>query len=75
MKYATSEAFEHSNARIPLADATSNLATRLFQTVITWRQRSRARAQLTNLSSHFLNDIGVSRSDLVIESYKQFWEE
>jgi uncharacterized protein YjiS (DUF1127 family) len=75
MKYATSEAFEHSNARIPLADATSNLATRLFQTVITWHQRSRTRAQLTNLSSHFLNDIGVSRSDLVIESYKQFWEE
>jgi uncharacterized protein YjiS (DUF1127 family) len=75
MKYATSEAFEHSTARISLADATSNLATRLFQTVITWRQRSRARAQLTNLSSHFLNDIGVRRSDVVIESNKRFWEE
>ena len=75
MKYATSETFEPSNARIPPADATSNLATRLFQTVNTWRQRSRTRAQSTNLSSHFLNDIGVRRSDVVIESNKRFWEE
>ena len=75
MKYATLETFEHSNTRIPLADATSKLATRLFQTVITWRQRSRNRAQLAGLSSHFLNDIGIDRSDVMIESYKQFWEE
>jgi uncharacterized protein YjiS (DUF1127 family) len=75
MKYATPQAFEHSNVRVPLADAASNLATRLFLIINTWRQRSRTRAQLTNLSSHFLNDIGVSRSDVMIESNKQFWEE
>jgi len=75
MKYATPEVFEHSNARIPLTEAISKLATRLFRTALTWRQRSRTRARLTNLSPHFLNDIGVSRSDVMIESNKQFWEE
>jgi uncharacterized protein YjiS (DUF1127 family) len=75
MKYATPETFAPSNTKIALADATSKLATRLFQTVKTWRQRSRTRARLANLSSHFLNDIGISRSDVMIESNKRFWEE
>ena len=75
MKYATSEAFEFGSAELPLADTTSNLALRFYKTVNTWRQRSRTRNQLASISSHSLQDIGISRIDAMIESDKPFWEE
>jgi uncharacterized protein YjiS (DUF1127 family) len=75
MKYATPEAFEFGTAELPLADTTSNLASRFYKTVKTWRQRSTTRAQLAVISAHSLHDIGISRIDAVIESNKPFWEE
>jgi uncharacterized protein YjiS (DUF1127 family) len=75
MKYATPEAFEFGTAELPLADTTSNLASRFYKTVKTWRQRSITRAQLAGISSHNLQDIGISRIDSHIESNKPFWEE
>ena len=75
MKYATSEAIEFGIAELPLAETSSNLASRFYQTVNTWRQRSISRAQLSGISAHSLQDIGISRIDAVIESNKPFWEE
>jgi uncharacterized protein YjiS (DUF1127 family) len=83
MKYATSaafaeafaEAYEYGNAEISSADTTSNLATRFYMTVNTWRQRSRIRAQLAGISSHSLQDIGISKIDAMIALNKPFWEE
>ena len=74
MKYATSEAIEFGTAELPLADTTSNLASKLYRTVKTWRQRSITRAQLAGISAHSLQDIGISRIDADIESNKPFWE-
>ena len=75
MKYATSEAIEFGTAELPLAETSSNLASRLYKTVNTWRQRSISRAHLSGISAHSLQDIGISRIDAVIESNKPFWEE
>jgi uncharacterized protein YjiS (DUF1127 family) len=75
MKYAAAEAFEFGPARISLADTTSKLASRIYKTVDTWRQRSRTRAQLAGISAHNLQDIGISGIDIIIESNKPFWEE
>jgi uncharacterized protein YjiS (DUF1127 family) len=75
MKYATSEAIEFGSAGIPLAETTSNFASRSYRTVKAWRQRSKARAQLSGISSHSLQDIGITRIDALIESNKPFWEE
>jgi uncharacterized protein YjiS (DUF1127 family) len=75
MKYATSEAIEFGAAELPLAETSSNLASRFYKTVKTWRQRSTTRAQLSGISAHSLQDIGISRINAVIESNKPFWEE
>ena len=75
MKYATSEAIEFGTAELPLAETSSNLASKFYQTVKTWRQRSITRAQLSGISARSLQDIGISRIDAVIESNKPFWEE
>ena len=75
MKYATFEALEFGPARISLADTTSNLASRIYKAVDSWRKRSKTRAQLGGISSHSLQDIGISRIEVIIESNKPFWEE
>ncbi len=38
-----------------------------------WRERSRSRAQLRELSDHLLRDIGISRSQADVEGSKPFW--
>jgi len=38
-----------------------------------WRERRRMRRHLTLLSEHMLQDIGVSRADVVQEAEKPFW--
>ena len=75
MKYATSETFEFGSAELPLAETTPSYASRFYETVKIWHQRSITRAQLSAISSHSLQDIGISRIDTVIESNKPFWEE
>ncbi len=39
-----------------------------------WRERSRQRKALTQLSPYLLKDIGVSRSDAMNEVQKPFWK-
>ena len=41
-----------------------------------WRRRIRTRAKLRNLSAlddHILQDIGMTRSQLICEASKPFW--
>ena len=40
-----------------------------------WRARARSRFHLTQLSDHQLQDIGLSRSDVIQEFSKPFWRE
>ncbi|MEE8445811.1 MAG: DUF1127 domain-containing protein [Alphaproteobacteria bacterium] len=39
-----------------------------------WRDRARQRRRLLELDDRMLRDIGVTRSDVVRESDKPFWE-
>jgi len=46
------------------------IATQLQQ----WLQRSRTRREITELDDHLLRDIGLTRSDVMAESRKHFWQ-
>ncbi len=46
----------------------------LKSTLQIWRERSRQRKALTQLSPYLLKDIGVSRSDAMNEVQKPFWK-
>ena len=39
-----------------------------------WHERSRQRRQLECLSDHMLRDIGLTRSDVLAEATKRFWQ-
>ncbi len=41
--------------------------------LLTWQQRSRDRLALQSLDDRLLNDIGLSRSDIMEETQKPFW--
>jgi uncharacterized protein YjiS (DUF1127 family) len=45
----------------------------LAETFRTWRQRYRARQELSQWTDRDLHDIGASWSDLVREAEKPFW--
>ena len=38
-----------------------------------WRQRSQTRRSLKTLSEQHLSDIGVSRTEAIVEADKPFW--
>ena len=46
----------------------------LISQLQTWRERSRQRKALTQLSPYLLKDIGLSRSDMINEAQKPFWK-
>ena len=74
MEYATPEAFAVDHAATSLADSSGNLISKIYKTVNTWRHRSKTRALLSGVSAHTLRDIGISKTDAMIESNKPFWE-
>jgi uncharacterized protein YjiS (DUF1127 family) len=41
--------------------------------ILLWRERSRQRRHLAQLSDHMLHDIGLSRADVWSECEKPFW--
>lgn len=45
----------------------------LSETVHAWRERYRARQELTRWSDRDLHDVGLSWSDIVHEAEKPFW--
>jgi uncharacterized protein YjiS (DUF1127 family) len=63
---------EQNKQRTLSADLRRGLDT-LAATVRRWHSRSRQRQALAELSSHLLNDIGVSRLEADREAEKPFW--
>jgi uncharacterized protein YjiS (DUF1127 family) len=47
--------------------------TRAAETLSTWRERSRQRSALMELSDYMLCDIGISRAAAIDEAKKPFW--
>ena len=45
----------------------------LFDVMATWNERRRQRRALEALPDHLLQDIGLSRADVVNEADKPFW--
>jgi uncharacterized protein YjiS (DUF1127 family) len=50
------------------------LWTQVGELVLIWLERTRQRRQLSQLSSHMLKDIGLSRADVEAEVTKPFWQ-
>ncbi len=49
-------------------------AINVRQTLATWIRRSTQRRELTMMSSHMLEDIGLTRYDIEKEAAKYFWQ-
>ena len=49
------------------------LMARLVDLMLDWNERVRSRRQLAGLTEGELKDIGLSQSDVTIESSKPFW--
>jgi uncharacterized protein YjiS (DUF1127 family) len=47
---------------------------RLVSGFLTWRDRAAARRHLVSMDAHLLRDIGLSKSDVLRESTKSFWQ-
>jgi len=58
----------------PRPGSASGLIERMLATFSEWRQRSRARQELSELDDYLLRDIGYSRSQASFESGKFFWQ-
>jgi uncharacterized protein YjiS (DUF1127 family) len=50
-----------------------SLFSRVFETLHVWRQRYRARQELSKWTDRELHDIGRSWSDVAYEAEKPFW--
>jgi uncharacterized protein YjiS (DUF1127 family) len=50
-----------------------SLFSRVAETLYVWRQRYRARQELSRWSERELHDIGISSSDVAYEADKPFW--
>lgn len=46
----------------------------MFDTISFWMERSRNRKELTRLSDRLLDDIGLTRFDVEVETAKFFWQ-
>ncbi len=49
------------------------LMARLVDVMLDWNDRARSRRQLAGLTATELKDIGLTQSDVTIESSKPFW--
>jgi uncharacterized protein YjiS (DUF1127 family) len=49
------------------------LWTPVGELLLIWFERTRQRRELSQLSSHMLKDIGLSRADVEAEVTKPFW--
>ena len=60
--------------RWPRSSAPRHAALGIFQTLVTWHQRSAERQHLANMSDFYLKDIGISRAEAELEASKPFWQ-
>lgn len=51
----------------------AGLSAKAVGTIANWRLRARDRYALRHLNDHYLQDIGLTRHDVMIESAKPFW--
>jgi uncharacterized protein YjiS (DUF1127 family) len=51
----------------------SGFFAQISETLHVWRERQRARRQLSELSARDLHDVGLSWSDVAHEAEKPFW--
>ena len=47
---------------------------RVFDTILSWSERSRQRRALMTLDDRMLRDIGLTRGQVEVEGGKPFWE-
>lgn len=61
---------------LPAAGGTpaSHWFARGWATVVAWRERSRGRVQLLDLPERMLKDIGLTHTDVLVETGKHFWQ-
>jgi uncharacterized protein YjiS (DUF1127 family) len=50
------------------------LAVRAAMQVVIWQERASERRRLASLDDFLLRDMGLTRSDIHVESRKPFWE-
>lgn len=48
---------------------------RLLAKILRWRDLSRQRRELAQLSDRSLDDIGISRTDALSEANRRFWDD
>ena len=68
----------HANSAVlfgqrSLLDRVLDSACRVFDTLLTWQERSMQRQRLMELDERLLADMGVSRADAAGEYGKPFW--
>ena len=66
--------FSGFGGRWPVRRALHRLGLGLFRILVTWQQRSAERQQLASMSDFHLKDIGISRSEALMEADKPFWQ-
>lgn len=49
--------------------------TGIVHVITVWRRRARDRDALHRLNDHYLQDIGLTRRDVMMEFSKPFWRE
>ena len=49
-------------------------AVKISNVARTWMRRSHERRLLAQMNDHILNDIGLTRADVEIETAKRFWQ-
>ncbi len=49
-------------------------ATRLVDLLLTWQARARERQHLRTMDARQLRDLGLTRTDVVVETDKPFWQ-
>ncbi|MBF0288404.1 MAG: DUF1127 domain-containing protein [SAR324 cluster bacterium] len=63
-----------NNQQISL-DHVKSVITQMMKTILTWEERNRQRKVLSTLSDYELRDIGISRTNAIVEANKPFWKE
>ena len=68
------EDMDISALTLAAVDHVEGIAAQMTNVVRTWARRSNDRRQLALMNEHMLNDIGLTRIDLVREVDKYFWQ-
>ncbi len=56
-----------------LIDALTGVIERCIEGLLTWQQRAADRALPAAMSDRALRDVGLTRSDVLVEADKPFW--